>query len=129
MIASPQLSIRSFTITVIYIMINIIIIVFNMNNKKTKTLAFSIVILFFIFISFKTTIEYVNYYKFMNYRVSNIKKAKINDKKYIKLKIYKQSNNCRIPNSCDLEDISKNSEEYPNRYMSRYYGIKIYGYK
>ena len=129
MMASPQLSLRSFTLSVIYVFIILISLIFNIEKvsiKKTILITFSLI---FILVFIPTFKEYYSYSQFMTNRYSFIKKSKEKKKTFVKTKIYKMSKNCRIPVSCDLEDIGIDSEDYPNRYMKKYYNIKVFGYK
>lgn len=129
MMASPQLSIRSFTISVIYVFIIFVSMIFNMNSNSIKKIVFIVFSLIFIFVFIPTFKEYYIYYTFISNRNNLIRKSKENKKDFVKTKIYKASSNCRIPVSCDIEDIGIDNEDYPNRYIKKYYGIKVFGYK
>ena len=127
MMASPQLNIRSFTMSVIYIILIVLIILFNIDKDIIKKSIYIIFSILFIYISITTFDEYLKYSKFMNERYSTIEKAAKNNKDKVYVKIYKQSNNCRIPASCELKDMVKDKDGFPNYFMSKYYGIDVYG--
>ena len=129
MIASPQLNLRSLTMPTIYIFIIIMIIVLNINKDILRKLICVTLSILFIIITITTTKEYIEYSEFMNNRHNTIIKAVKSNKEKVYVKIYKQSNNCRIPSSCELKDIEKDKDGFPNYFMSKYYSIKVYGYK
>lgn len=129
MIASPQLSIRSFTISVIYMFIIVTTIIFSIKKTNNMRFAFIVFGLVFICLFIPTFKEYCNYSKFMSDRDSFIKKSKEEGKKSIGVKIYNGSNVCVIPSSCDFDDVHNNINDFPNWAISRYYGIEVYGYK
>ena len=128
LMASPQLNVRSFTISSIYVFIIFMIITFNIDKIILKKLCIIFICITFLIIYIKTSIEYIDYYKFMNQRERLIISEKRKGKRSVKVEIYEQSNNCRIPTSCELEDINEKYDVMPNDYMSKYYNIKIYGY-
>ena len=65
----------------------------------------------------------------MKERVKTIEKARDNNETSVYVPIYQQSSNCRIPTSCELENISVDGEGFPNYFMEKYYGVTIYGYR
>ena len=129
MMASPQLSLRSFTITTIYIFIIVMTILFNINKEIIKKITYISISIIFIFTFIPTSIEYYDYYIFMNNRHNKIIQSKKENIKSVGIKVRKNTNNCRIPTSCELEDIQLDKTGFPNCAMSKYYGIDIYGYK
>ena len=128
MIASPQLLVRSFTISVIYIFIIFMIFIFNINKDIYKRIIYVILSIFFILVIIPTTKDYLNYFKFMNNRYELIDEAKNRNQKRVILEKYRENGNCRIPVGCDVPDIYDNWDDTTTNYfMSKYYGIKIYG--
>ena len=128
MLASPQLSVRSFTITVIYIFIIGMKIFFDFNKDIYIIISTIILSVIFLCISVVTIFDYYDYYRFMSKRDSIILKAKKNGEESIKVEKHDLYKNSRIPVSSDFYDIKDDYLEFPNRYMGKYYGIKIYGY-
>ena len=125
MIASPQLNLRSFTITFIYILLIIMIILINIKNKKGYYCILITTSILFIIVYAITLKDYYNYYSFMKNRVKQIEIAKNSNKSSVELEIFKTSTNCRIPISCELEDLTKDKKDYPYDQISKYYGINI----
>ena len=129
MLASPQLSVRSFTISVIYVFIIIMRIIFNINKDYYKKIAFVLLSILFTYVSIVTVFDYFDYSKFMSKREDTILKAKRENKESVSVEIHELYKNSRIPISSDFYDIEDDYLEFPNKYMGRYYEIKVYGYK
>ena len=121
-----QLSIRSFTLSIIDIFIIIMYLVFNTKKESINKYIIICISLVFIFYYYNTMNDFIKYSRFINNRERQIIKAKNNKKEKVTLNKY-ENDNCRLPIGCELNDISDNYDEFPNNYMSNYYEIKIYG--
>jgi len=129
LIASPQLLSRSFTMLAVYLLIITLIMVFHVNRERIKMIFFHIITILFIFVAFNTTMEYLKYYHFISQRDTILKDAVKSHETKIYVERYRGNGNCRVPINCDLVDVSDNYEDTTtNIFMSKYYGIKIYGY-
>lgn len=127
-IVVPQLSIRCFTLSIIYVFLILMYLIFHIEKKKIILTLFGMIGVYFLIVFSMTFPSYMEYHSKMVKREEMIQKAKKDGEEKVSLEIYEPSNNCRLPIGCELNDISEDSEEYPNNYMSQYYGIKIYGY-
>lgn len=129
MIASPQLSLRSFTLVFFYVLF-IFMRFFYILDRRLKQIILCAIVIIFIYTTFVTCCEYFYYSNFNRKREKLILMAITHKQKKVKIKVYEQSDNCRIPISCELNDISLKYDGYPNIYMEKFYGIdKIVGYK
>ena len=127
MMASPQLNIRSFTMSAIYIFIIVMILFLNIKKDIIRKCLFIFFSILFLVVLFNTSKDYFEYSNFIQKRYYSISKAKNDGKKEVKIPIYSQSENCRVPVSCELEDIRFDKDDFPNYFMSKYYRIDIYG--
>ena len=126
----PQITLRSLTLVYIFFIIILITLIFEIKYKTLINCVLLFISMLFVFVFITTFKEYYNFYTIMNNRHKLIIKEKRQGKKSIKVKIYAQSKNARIPISCNINDIDENYMTFPNNYVAKYYGVeRIIGYE
>lgn len=128
MIASPELSFRAFTISIVYIIITFVILMFNVPKKIIKILSIILVIVFTISY-INTCFKFYDLVNFYNKRDKLIMDAVSRGEESIEIAVFEKetdNNNCKIPVNCGGNPALFLTDEKIHHCFDLYYGIKTY---